>query len=66
MPINNPKGLRGRSITPKILQLIERDLEQPNANKQEIANNHGVSVWSVRNIDRARRKQPIIVKGIIK
>lgn len=60
----NKHGLRGKSITPKMLQAIERDLEKPNANKSEIAERHGVSVRSVQLIDRARRAQPIIVKGI--
>lgn len=62
----NPKGMRGKSITPKMRQDIERDLDKPNANRKEIAQKYGISVNSVGRLDRARRLPPIDVKGVKK
>lgn len=62
----NPTGLRGKSITPKMLAQIEKDLDQPKANKKEIAHKYGLSAGTIRNIDKARKMPTITVKGVIK
>lgn len=62
----NPTGLRGKSITPKMLEMIHKDLAETKASKKQIAQKYGLSAGTIRNIDQARKLPTITVKGVVK
>lgn len=62
----NRTGFRGKSISPKILTMIERDLAKPEADKKEVAKKHNVSLRTVQAIHKSMQMPPILVKGVTK
>lgn len=57
-------GGRGKVIKAAVLACIEKDLAV--CTQSAVAAKYGLSIHTVRAIDRARRRSPLVVKGVIK